>query len=93
MPIELKSILQVNRQESLKKWLEIIKDQHASGLSALACCKGSVFLYQEACHGTRPSSKTANESSKFHCSAAELFDMRLSDDEKMSHQVGRSYTG
>lgn len=43
MPIELKSILQVNRQESLKKWLEIIKDQHASGLSALACCKEAYF--------------------------------------------------
>ena len=32
----MKSVNQVKRQESLKKWLEIIKDQRASGLSALA---------------------------------------------------------
>ena len=35
----MKSVNQVKRQESLKKWLEIIKDQRASGLSALAYCK------------------------------------------------------
>ena len=35
----MKSVHQVKRQESLKKWLEIIKDQRASGLSALAYCK------------------------------------------------------
>lgn len=35
----MKSVNQVKRQESLKKWLEIIKDQCASGLSALAYCK------------------------------------------------------
>lgn len=35
----MKSVNQVKRQESLKKWLEIIKDQRASGLSALAHCK------------------------------------------------------
>jgi len=35
----LKSVNQVKRQESLKKWLEIIKNQRASGLSALAYCK------------------------------------------------------
>ena len=35
----MKSVNQFKRQESLKKWLEIIKDQRASGLSALAYCK------------------------------------------------------
>ena len=35
----MKSVNQVKRQESLKKWLEIIKDQRASGLSVLAYCK------------------------------------------------------
>ena len=35
----MKSVHQVKRQESLKKWLEVIKDQRASGLSALAYCK------------------------------------------------------
>ena len=35
----MKSVNQVKRQESLKKWLEIIKDQRGSGLSALAYCK------------------------------------------------------
>ena len=35
----MKSVNQVKRQESLKKWLEIIKDQRASALSALAYCK------------------------------------------------------
>ena len=35
----MKSVNQVKRQESLKKWLEIIKNQRASGLSALAYCK------------------------------------------------------
>ena len=35
----MKSVNQVKRQESLKKWLEIIKEQRASGLSALAYCK------------------------------------------------------
>ena len=35
----MKSVNQVKRQESLKKWLEIIKGQRASGLSALAYCK------------------------------------------------------
>lgn len=35
----MKSVNQVKRQKSLKKWLEIIKEQRASGLSALAYCK------------------------------------------------------
>lgn len=35
----MKSVNQVKRQESLKKWLDIVKDQRASGLSALAYCK------------------------------------------------------
>ena len=35
----MKSVNQVKQQESLKKWFEIIKDQRASGLSALAYCK------------------------------------------------------
>ena len=35
----MKSVNQVKWQEFLKKWLEIIKDQRASGLSALAYCK------------------------------------------------------
>ena len=35
----MKSVNQVKRQESLKKRLEIIKHQRASGLSALAYCK------------------------------------------------------
>ena len=35
----MKLVNQAKRQESLKKWLEIIKDQRASGLSALAYCK------------------------------------------------------
>ena len=42
----MKSVNQVKRQESLKKWLEIIKDQRASGLSALAYCNTTFYYWQ-----------------------------------------------
>lgn len=35
----MKSVQQVKQQESLKKWVKIITEQRASGLSALAYCK------------------------------------------------------
>lgn len=48
----MKSVNQVKQQESLKKWFEIIKDQRASGLSALAYCKHEgianiIFYYRQ----------------------------------------------
>ena len=51
----MKSVNQVKRQESLKKWLEIIKDQHASGLSALGSSSSPPR--------SRSSTTTANPSS------------------------------
>ena len=56
----MKSVNQVKRQESLKKWLEIIKDQRASGLSALAYCKreGSTSASKMVSTNGRMSQKT-----------------------------------
>jgi len=46
----LKQVQQIKRQETLKKWLKVITEQRASGLSALSYCRregipDSTFYY------------------------------------------------
>ena len=68
-------------------------DYYRKSFQCLACHKEAHFSIEKpAMERDHPAKLQMNHpSSTAH--AAELFDMRLNDDEKMSHQVSKPYPG